>query len=84
MSKEVIVIYRCNQCKAVLSNPEDNIANPHLSIVIGAHSGWWEPTDINVEGVALEDHWEQTRSIDPGIYHFCDSVCFKQWLVERL
>lgn len=76
MSKETITIYRCNQCRTVLSNPEENIATSHLSITIGSHSGWWELID------EVELIWKQTSIIDPGIYHFCGPKCCSKWFNE--
>ncbi|KKN69273.1 hypothetical protein LCGC14_0442680 [marine sediment metagenome] len=77
--KTTITVYHCDWCNIILSDDEA-VQTPHLSISIGPHSGWWEPSDIKLEGVALDTHWEQTISISPGIYHFCAAQHLARWI----
>lgn len=70
-----IVVYKCDECKAVLSNQKEKIAIPHLSIDFGELiSGW----------VKREKHtWKFTKWLQ-GIKHFCNGRCLARYVNKLL
>ena len=58
-------IYRCDSCNEILSDPAENIAEKHISIIINNPSGW----------VEKKQSWKFTGVIFNGVYHFCNEKC---------
>lgn len=60
------IVYSCDACQAVLSDPMNKVAREHISIRIGQESGWVRQTP---------DGWFPHSDVAPGIYQFCNTEC---------
>lgn len=69
-----IQIWRCDQCKKVLSDFSSNIAIPHISIEIVSYkkAGWANP----------REGWNLQNTVG-SIIHFCNGKCLGKFFDAR-
>ena len=75
--KEVMEVYRCDNCSAVLS--EDGEGKKHLSLIFKQHSGWVDKTQENIANVNCHCKWQHLNPQIEGIKHFCDGRCLAHY-----
>jgi len=72
------IIYVCDNCGAILSDPLEKIHKKHLSINFGEHSGWVEPEeDLDANS------WHHFKEVE-GIKQFCNGKCLKEYFQKLL
>ena len=71
-------IYRCDNCKEVLSDKESKISKKHISVVIGEKSGYYR-----LDEKRPYDFWEKYKTIKSGLFHFCDNKCMVDKLLVK-
>lgn len=76
MSRTETGEYRCNYCKANLTQRE--ISDKHITLEIGHKTGLYSEGVIDLPG------WRKERHIPPGVYNFCSSGCVVEWIGFQL
>lgn len=66
-----VLLYKCDECKNVLSNQKEKIAVPHLSIDFGEFTSGWVKREKNT--------WKFQKWLQ-GIKHFCNSRCLAKYV----
>ena len=75
--KEVIEVYRCDNCSAVLS--ENGEGKKHLSLNFKEHSGWVDKT-IPFNPTFSDSKWQHINPEIVGIKHFCNGECLANYV----
>ena len=71
-------IYRCDNCKEVLSDKESGVSKKHISITIGGKSGYYRLDDKRPY-----DFWEKYKTIKDGSFQFCNNQCMIDKLLTK-
>jgi len=82
------IVYKCNKCKKVLSDPSQGIEIPHLSIKFAKPSGYVKRfpggrVNCSLHHVYTKSDWGFELYIKDGIHQFCNPKCMMEWVADQ-